>query len=102
MPSAAFLSKETILPEEVDKSRKKTERKFKNFSSYNFFLFFVVVTAALIALPILTKIYPDHFEFNCDTIPPFHYSGECDHSSLIYDVFGETFPGHPVDGNLWA
>ena len=42
MPSAAFLSKETILAEEVEKSRKKTERKFKNFSSYNSFLFFVV------------------------------------------------------------
>ena len=42
MPSAVFLSKETILAEEVDKSRKKTERKFKNFSFYNSFLFFVV------------------------------------------------------------
>ena len=42
MPSAAFFSKDSFKPSRILSARQETEKKFKKFSFWNSFLFFVV------------------------------------------------------------
>jgi len=96
MPSSIFFSRDTF------KSRRDTEEKFRLFSIWNSIIFLVVVTLALIVMSGLHIFNSEFFEFNCDNLPPFTYSSHCNQNSLIYEAFGEDFPGHPDGGYLWA
>lgn len=96
VPGGIFFSRDTF------ESRERTQEKFRNFSFWNSIIFLAIVTLALFVMLMIYIFVPEYFQFSCENIPPFTYSTDCKQTSLVYDVFGDDFPGHPKGGYIWA